>query len=113
MLLPEFDENGKIKHKGELFTAIKELDSKLDELGIPHEMREHFDGYQICVPAHLERRWEGDAIQTSVSYGAEQNLIEVWGFNLHEPEGFLTADEALEYFITWHEKEKRSNKNEA
>ncbi len=103
MGMPKFDIYGRIIHNGEKYTAIQALDAKLTELGISHEMHEMLDGYQICVPAnHEPNHFDGDAIQHFGSYGAEQNLIEVYGFNLDEPDGYLTVDKALEYFVRWH-----------
>lgn len=102
MIKIEYDNNGKIIHNGHIYTAIQELHDKLIVLGISHEIHEMFDGYQICVPAeHNPNEFEGDAIQHFGSYGAVQNLIEVYGFELDEPAGYLTADEALKYFIKW------------
>ena len=102
MIRLEYNEDGTIKHTGEIYTAIKELDTKLTELGIPHEMHEMLDGYQICVPEiHKPNHFEGDAIQHFGSYGSYQNLLEVYGFNLTSPDGYLTVDEALKYFTKW------------
>lgn len=104
----QYDEKGRIKHNGERYTEIKKLDRLLTGLGIRHEMHELFDGYQICVPEdHQQNSFEGDAIQHRGSYGAEQDLIEVYGFNLDGPDGYLTAEAALVYFQKWHLKEKK------
>lgn len=93
------------------YTAIHELDRKLTAAGIPHTMGRLFEGWQICVPAHRHSYdSEGDAIQHQFSYGNDKDLIEIWGFGLKEPAGFLTVDEALEFFVKWHEKqEKKKN----
>ena len=101
----QWNEDGTVIHNGEKYNAIKELDKKLNELGIPHEMHEMFDGYQICVPAiHKPNIFDGDAIQPFGSYGAKQDKLEVYGFNLTNPDGFLTVNEALKYFVDWWEK---------
>lgn len=103
MITVEYDENGNIKHNGERYVAIKELDRRLTELGISHEMHKLLDGYQICVPEKCEvNHFDGDAIQHFGSYGAEQNLLEIYGFNLDDPIGHLTVEEALKYFVEWH-----------
>lgn len=103
MINIEYDEHGRLKHNGERYNAIKELDRKLTEKGIPHEMHKLMDGYQICVPEkHKENQFEGDAIQHFGSYGAEQDLIEVYGFNLDAPDGYLTVEQALIYFVKWY-----------
>lgn len=46
----------------------------------------------------------GEAIEHVSSYGSRHNRIEVWGFNLHDPQGWLSAEEALEYFEKWEKK---------
>ena len=108
MIIPEYDENGKLKHNGERYTAIKKLYAILKDAGVDCEMHEMNDGYQICVPAdHNPNSFEGDAIQHFGSYGAERDLIEVYGFNLNAPDGHLTTEEAAKYFMDWHEKRKK------
>lgn len=114
MIEIQYDANGRIKHNGERYTEIKKLDILLTELGVPHEMHEMMDGYQICVPKnHQPNSFEGDAIQHFGSYGAEQNLIEVYGFNLNSPDGYLTAEAALVYFHEWYLKKKRRRADNA
>jgi hypothetical protein len=84
----------------EKYTAIHELDRKLTELGISHEILEAFDGWLVCVPENpILDHLEGDAIQHKFSYGSKNNLLEVAGFGMDEPKGFLTVDEALKYFV--------------
>ena len=110
MIEIKYDEDGNIIHNGERYKAIKELDRKLTELNISHEMHRHIDGYQICVPKdHKINSFDGDAIQNFGSYGAEQDLIEVYGFFLNEPKGFLTVEEALKYFVEWEKYKSKSN----
>ena len=104
MINIQYDKNGKIKHNGKRYKAIKELDRKLTELGIPHGLRELMDGYQICVPSCDS--FEGDVVENFGSYGAEQDLLEVYGFNLDAPDGYLTVDEALKYFVVWNNRRK-------
>lgn len=89
------------------YTAIHKLHEKLTELGIPHTMQEVFGGWQIAVPEnHRPNEFEGDAIQHPYSYGNQVDKIEVYGFGLDEPAGYLKADEALKYFVEWYEKQK-------
>jgi hypothetical protein len=108
MIAPKYKKNGEIVHNGERYQAIQRLHKKLDDRGIPHDFHELLDGYQICVPKeHRKTGWEGDAVQNFGSYGAEEDLIEVYGFSLEDPDGYLTADEALEYFEKWWAKEKK------
>ena len=75
---------------------------------LDNEISQQIDDYQICVPKdHKINSFDGDAIQNFGSYGAEQDLIEVYGFFLNEPKGFLTVDEALKYFIEWEKQKKQ------
>lgn len=108
MIVLKYKKNGEIVHNGKRYQAIQRLHKELDDRGIPHDFHELFDGYQICVPKdHRKNNCEGDAIQNFGSYGAEEDLIEVYGFSLEDPDGYLTVDEALEYFEKWWAKEKK------
>lgn len=109
MIFPKYKKNGEIVHNGERYQSIQQLHKELDDRGIPHNFHELFDGYQICVPKdHRKNNFEGDAIQHFGSYGAEEDLIEVYGFGLTDPVGYLTAEEATEYFVSWWEDRKES-----
>lgn len=89
----------------ENYTAIHELDMKLTQLGISHEIHEFYDGYQVCVPEKYRLNcFDGDAVQHKFSYGSKNNLLEVFGFGMDEPAGWLTVDEAFTFFVKWHEK---------
>lgn len=86
------------------YKEIFRLAEMLDENGIEYEMHPLHDGYQICVPAnHAERDFDGDAIQHQFSYGSDFDKVEVWGFGLPAPEGWLSSGEALSYFVRWKE----------
>lgn len=88
------------------YKEIHRLANMLDDAGIDYEMHEYWDGWQICVPAdHPRGQFDGDAIQHRGSYGSEQDLIEVWGFELEDPEGWLTAEDAFKYFKEWSEND--------
>lgn len=107
MIFPKYKKNGEIVHNGERYQSIQQLHKELDDRGIPHDFHELFDGYQICVPKdHRKNDFAGDAIQHFGSYGAEEDLIEVYGFGLKDPDGYLTAAEALEYFEKWWAKKE-------
>ena len=107
MIAPKYKKNGEIAHNGERYQAIQRLHKELDNRGIPHDFHVLFDGYQICVPKdHRKNDFEGDAIQHFGSYGAEEDLIEVYGFGLEDPDGYLTVAEALEYFEKWWAKKE-------
>lgn len=107
IIVPKYDDEGHILHDGERYTAIQELHRMLEERGIGHGWRELHDGYQITVPKGRPANWEGDAIQHFGSYGADRDLIEVWGFGLTDPEGYLTAEQAMAYFVEWDIQRRR------
>jgi len=86
------------------YSAILELDKKLTEAGVPHELERMLDGWIVCYPASALNRRVGDAIQHCGSYGAFHGLMEVYGFGLKEPDGWCGVDEAFEYFRQAHEK---------
>ena len=54
--------------------AIFDLDNKLKENGIPHEMIPCWDGWQICYPS--QKKCIGDVICHSGSYGNRNDLLE-------------------------------------
>lgn len=83
------------------YTAILELDKKLSENGILHTLLELMDGW-VIIGYDREGERVGDAIEHIGSYGHEQNHIEVYGFDLSEPEGNLTVEQALAYFEKAH-----------
>lgn len=94
----------------EEYQAILELDKKLTEAGIPHTKERTRDGWIICYPSDGRKR-KGDAVQYFGSLGAFNDLVEVFGFGLREPEGHLNADAAFEYFRKAHEKRGLENGN--
>lgn len=67
--------------------------------GIPFEIRELWDGYQVCYPSTENR--VSDAICHGGSYGHERGLLEIMGLVDEEAigdsvEGWLTAEEVFE-----------------
>ena len=85
------------------YRAIFRLHGMLAGNDIPHVIRRNFDGWQVCYPTI--RRAEDcvmDAIQTSGSYGREQDLLEIMGLLTPEEEehdsvaGYLTAEDVFE-----------------
>ena len=109
MIFPKYNSDGTIVHNGDRYQAIQRLHEDLDERCIPHDFHKMFDGYQICVPKkHARNHFEGDAIQHYGSYGTNADLIEVYGFGLKEPDGYLTVEGALKYFVSWWESRKES-----
>lgn len=98
-----FNEDGTWKRdNASKYTAILELDKKLTENNIPHALIEIMDGWQILYFKDGMRI--GDVIQHRGSYGNYQNLLEVYGFNLAEPDGWLSVDAAFKYFKEAHER---------
>ena len=95
--------NGKIE-TDKRFTAALDLAKRLTELCIPHELRPNLDGW-VVIGIKDGRRY-GDATQLTGSYGWEQNLLEVWGFDLENPIGWQSVDEALQYFINFHNESR-------
>lgn len=89
--------------------AILELEKKLTEAGIPHEMEEMFGGYIIGYPDLSDDR-KGDVICHRGSFGYKQDLLEAMGFGINPEDdgddvvGYLTVEQAFEYFRKEHEK---------
>lgn len=104
MIELKYDNNGHVIHNGNHYNAIKKLATLLDEAGIPYEMIEFWDGYQIN--AYEEGVRIGDVVQHYGSYGAKQDLIEAYGFGIDGVDGYLSAEEALQYFLNWHKRRK-------
>ena len=83
------------------FQALR-LCSMLQAANIPFEIRNCWDGYQVCYPS-IEGRIS-DAICHSGSYGYQQGLLEIMGLVDEEEvgdsvEGWLTAEQVFE---RWH-----------
>lgn len=77
------------------YQEILRLDKLLTKVGIPHTLNRLFDGWQIRVRGRGRRG--GSIIQHLTSYGAFKDRVEVAGFGLRDPKGYLTAEQALEY----------------
>lgn len=60
----------------EKYNAILKVSEDLKELNIPHKLREVYDGYQITFSFT-----DADVIEHEYSYGEENDLMEVMGFN--------------------------------
>ena len=71
------------------YNEIKKLHTKLNEMGIEHEFRPKFDGYQIIL---RKPNSNVSIIQHCGSYGCTKDLVEAWDFA-----GDLTCDEAIDY----------------
>lgn len=79
------------------YTEILRLDEMLTAAGIAHRKERLFDGWIIY---YLGKRGQmiGEAIEHVSSFGARHDRIEVWGFGLKDPQGWLTAEQAMEHF---------------
>lgn len=78
------------------YKAIKRLYNKMVGRGFVELVR-NFDGWQVNI-YNAKGKFIGDAIEHSGSYGHQEDLIEVYGFKLKEPVGYLTVEEAYKYF---------------
>ena len=92
--------------------AILELEKKLTEAEIPHEMEEMFGGYIIGYPDLSDKR-KGDVICHRGSYGYNQDLLEAMGFGINSADdgddvvGYLTVEQAFDYF--WKEHTRKAD----
>lgn len=75
------------------YNEIRKLNHKLNEMGIEHEFRKNFDGYQIIVRKTNSRV---SIIEYHGSYGGTKDLLEAYDF-VGDPKGYLTCDEAIDY----------------
>lgn len=82
------------------YTAILKLDKLLTEAQIPHLLERAYDGWIVIYPSREDNI--GDAIQHFGSYGAFRDMVEVYGFGLKQPAGFLSVESAFEYFKDAH-----------
>lgn len=75
------------------YNEIKKLHTKLNEMGVEHELKHMFDGYQIIVKKNNVKI---SIIEHCGSYGCTKDLVEAYDF-VGDPEGYLTCDEAIDY----------------
>ena len=99
-------------------TEIKKLDTMLTHAGIPHDLHKfHEWGWQITYAPDgewvLRKESCGDVVIHDGSYGHELGLLEAMGFDITDEEygdevvGYLTAEQAFEFFKRQYEKDKR------
>ena len=55
-----------------------------------------FDFHQLRADEDPGDRWTWDVVCNKGTYGYEQGLLEMWGKNMIDPEGYLTAKECFE-----------------
>ena len=93
-----FDEMSQFIRPTEPNSAYKEiwrLEHLLDEKKISHSIQQLFDGYRVgVIYGGLEI---GDAIEHKGSYGHENDLLEIRGFDVNDVIGSLTAEEVMQY----------------
>ena len=99
-----FDEEGRWL-LSDNYKSILELEKKLTEKDIPHELIRCMDGWQIAYPSHEKMIF--DVIENRGSYGYERDLMEAYGKHMKEPEGWLDVEAALSMFIDIHGKIER------
>ena len=78
---------------------ILRLGSMLQAANIPFELRDCWEGYQICYPSIAN--CISDAVCHGFSYGHEKGLLEIMGLVNEEEvgdsvEGWLTAEQVFE-----------------
>lgn len=89
------------------YKSILELEKRLIDLNIEHELHRMDDGYIIYYPNHIDRI--GDVIEHRFSYGNEVDQMEAYGFEECGDDvlGYLSVDKALELFINADKKNER------
>ena len=105
------------------YAEIFKLDGMLTAAGIQHELTNRPGwGWQITYAA--DGKWElrkpgcGDAVINSMSYGHDNGLIEVMGFDITDEEygdevvGWLRAEEAFRFFKRQYEKDQKIQNGE-
>ena len=81
---------------------LNELEKMLADEGIAYYREDvtrnafGFNFHQLRADENPGDRWTWDVICHMGSYGYEQGLLEMWGKNMDEPEGYLTAKECFE-----------------
>lgn len=99
-----FDEEGRWL-LSDNYKSILELEEKLTEKDIPHELIRLMDGWQIAYPSHEKMIF--DVIEHRGSYGHERDLMEAYGKYMEDVEGWLDVEAALALFIDIHGKVER------
>ena len=89
------------------FVEIHKLEGLLIEADIPYQKIVYSGGWQVCY-INADGTKAGDAIEHTGSYGNANDLLEVAGFDVEDVVGWLTAQEAFEYFKRYHETRKKN-----
>ena len=87
-------------------TELDKLERMLKDAGIKYERIDEEDGtpvymwefHQLRCPEMilLGKKWLWYVICNTGSYGSQSGLLELWGRNISEPEGWLRAEECFE-----------------
>ena len=98
------------------YSELFKLDRMLSEYHIPHDLHKvHGFGWQITYAKdgtfELRKPGCGDAVINETSYGHEEGLIEIMGFDIDEKIygdeviGWLTAEKAFVFFERQYKKD--------
>ena len=85
-------------------TELDRLETMLRDAGIEYEREDSSNGrtgflwefHQLRHPAPYGEKWLWDVICNTGSYGYQSGLLELWGRNISQPEGWLRAEECFE-----------------
>ena len=95
------------------FLEILKLEKMLKDAGIPYTKKPKAGGWIIVYDG---LNYRGDAIEHWGSYGRDEDLLEIMGFDIDPKEwgdeviGYLTAKQAFEFFKrAWDEKGGKVN----
>lgn len=90
------------------FTEIFRLEGLLIEADIPYKKIVKNGGWLIYYDNN-DGGMTGDVIEHGFSYGNQCDLLEIAGFDTEDVVGWLTAQEAFEYFKCCHETRKKTD----
>lgn len=90
------------------FVEIHKLEGMLIEAEIPYQKIVKNGGWLIYYD-NKDDGLTGDVIEHGFSYGNANDLLEVAGFGIEDVAGWLTAQEAFEYFKRCHETRKKTD----
>lgn len=85
-------------------TEFNKLEQVLKKAGILYERVDNVQGtadfvfefHQLRHPEEHGYKWLWDVICNTGSYGSEKGLLELWGKDIMDPEGYLNAEECLD-----------------
>lgn len=101
MIYPKYDNDGNIV-TDDRYKEIFKLMEMLDAEKIPYEVEKNLDGWQVNYPKTDLKYRVCDAIENFGSYGAQDDLLEIYGLLTDEErsydtvKGYLPAIEVFE-----------------